>query len=137
MTFGALIVAVAAAPNLVTALVFIFPMGAASIAFIATANATLQLRADPAMRGRVMALYAIAFLGTTPIGSPLVGWISQTYSPRVALAVGGAATIAASFVTLRHHRRQHARDDAAAAERAEVTQLVVDDSEPGTQAGVA
>src|SRR5208282_3474761 len=80
-----------------SALVLIFPMGAASIAFIATANATLQLRADPAMRGRVMALYAIAFLGSTPIGAPLVGWISDTTSPRVALLVGGVATLAASL----------------------------------------
>ena len=94
MIFGVLILAVALSPDLATALVLIFPMGAASIAFIATANATLQLRADPSMRGRVMALYAIAFLGTTPIGSPLVGWISQVSSPRVALAVGGTATVA-------------------------------------------
>ena len=64
-------------------------MGAASIGFIATANATLQLTSDPAMRGRVMALYAMAFLGTTPIGAPLVGAIAQWTSPRVALLMRG------------------------------------------------
>ena len=48
------------------------------------------------MRGRVMALYAIAFLGSTPIGAPLVGWISDATSPRVALLVGGVATLAAA-----------------------------------------
>jgi len=141
--FGVMILAVALSPDLATALVFIFPMGAASIAFIATANATLQLRADPSMRGRVMALYAIAFLGTTPIGSPLVGWISQVSSPRVALAVGGTATIVASVVTRRHHQRQHRRADAdaaadAAAHAGSGADLVtVPESEPGTELGVA
>ncbi len=94
--FGFMIVAVAAAPSEVVALAALVLMGVGSISFIATANATLQLRADPAMRGRVMALYAIAFLGSTPIGAPLVGWISDTTSPRVALLVGGVATLAAS-----------------------------------------
>jgi MFS family permease len=131
MIFGTLILAVAGSPDLVTALVLIFPMGAASIAFIATANATLQLRAEPSMRGRVMALYAIAFLGTTPIGSPLVGWISQAASPRAALAVGGSATIVASLITRWHHRRQHEKAGTVA------PLAVVDDSEPGTELGVA
>jgi MFS family permease len=100
-----------------------------SIAFIATANATLQLRADAAMRGRVMALYAIAFLGTTPIGSPLVGWISQAASPRVALGVGALATVSASVVARTVHLRGHAR-------RMPLS-LPVEESEPGTAMGVA
>jgi MFS family permease len=70
-------------------------MGTCSISFISTANATIQLKADPAMRGRVMALYAIAFLGSTPIGAPLVGWIADVGNPRVAIMVGGVATLAA------------------------------------------
>ena len=127
--FGVLIAAVAVSPTLVVACAVLVPMGALSIAFIATANATLQLRADASMRGRVMALYAIAFLGTTPIGSPLVGWISQTTSPRVALGVGAFATVAASVVTRRRHLRDHAR-------RAQAP-LVLEESEPGTQMGVA
>jgi MFS family permease len=139
MAFGVFILALAGSPNLTTALVLIFPMGAASIAFIATANATLQLRADPSMRGRVMALYAIAFLGTTPIGSPLVGWISQAASPRVALAVGGTATVVASAVTRHHHRRQHQRDDAVALgpDGGVPPGEVVEEAEPGTELGVA
>ena len=126
--FGCLILGVALSPGLAAALVVIFPMGAASIAFIATANATLQLRADPSMRGRVMALYAIAFLGTTPIGGPLVGWISQAASPRVALAVGGTATVAASLVTRRRHRRENLR---------RVPPPLVEEAEPGSELGVA
>ena len=128
MAFGVLILAVALSPNLALACVAIVPMGALSISFIATANATLQLRADPSMRGRVMALYAIGFLGTTPIGAPLVGWISQASSPRVALAVGAFATIGASAVTLYVHRREHAR--AAVADALAAT-------EPATELGVA
>ena len=129
MGFGALIVGVALSPTLVVACIVLVPMGALSIAFIATANATLQLRAEPTMRGRVMALYAIAFLGTTPIGSPLVGWISQASSPRVALGVGALATVTASVVTRRVHLRDH--------QRRAVPAPVVDDSEPGTAMGVA
>ena len=104
--------AVAVAPTEALALVALVPMGACSISFIATANATLQLRADPSMRGRVMALYAIAFLGSTPIGAPLVGWISDTSSPRVALLVGGVATLAASLPLLVSSRRRAGGSDA-------------------------
>ena len=127
--FGVFILGVALSPSLAVALAVIFPMGALSISFLATANATLQLRSDPAMRGRVMALYAIAFLGTTPIGSPLVGWICQAASPRVALAVGAVATIAASVVTLVVHQRGHARSSPAS--------TAVETSQPGTAVGVA
>jgi len=104
-------------------------MGALSIAFIATANSTIQLQVEPTMRGRVMALYAMGFLGTTPIGAPLVGWISQTSSPRVALLVGAVATLVASTVTLLRHRHEHRRVEAMA--------RVVDELEPGTELGVA
>ena len=79
------------------AIVLLVPMGAASISFVATNNATLQLRADPAMRGRVMSLNAIAFLGSTPIGAPLLGYLSDVTSPRVALVVGGVGTLVASI----------------------------------------
>lgn len=103
LVFGGLLAGVAFAPSLLVASVLIVVMGAASIGFIATANATLQLQATPAMRGRVMALYAMAFLGSTPIGAPLVGAIAQWTSPRVSIAVGAAATLlAAATLTWRH-----------------------------------
>ena len=91
VVFGVAILAVALAPTQAWAIVLLVPMGAASIAFVATNNATLQLRADPAMRGRVMSLNAIAFLGSTPIGAPLLGYLSDVTNPRVALVVGGVA----------------------------------------------
>jgi MFS family permease len=96
VVFGCAILAVSLAPSQALALVLLVPMGAASIAFVATNNAILQLRADPAMRGRVMSLNAIAFLGSTPIGAPLLGYISDVTTPRVALALGGVATLVAS-----------------------------------------
>jgi MFS family permease len=98
LVFGVLLCGVAFAPSLVVVSVVIVIMGAASIGFIATANATLQLQAEPAMRGRVMSLYAMAFLGSTPIGAPLVGAIAQWSNPRIAIAVGGVATVLAAGV---------------------------------------
>ena len=104
LVFGALLAAVALAPTLLAADLLIVLMGAASIGFIATANATLQLTSDPAMRGRVMALYAMAFLGTTPIGAPLVGAIAQWTNPRVALLAGAVATVAAAGLLMWRHQ---------------------------------
>jgi MFS family permease len=129
IAFSVMIAAVALSPTLVVACVLLVFMGGLSIAFIATANSTIQLQVEPTMRGRVMALYAMGFLGTTPIGAPLVGWISQTASPRVALLVGAGATLVASTFTLFRHRHEHRRLAALA--------LVSDESEPGSELGVA
>jgi MFS family permease len=117
LVFGGLMAAVACAPTLAVASVLIVLMGAASIGFIATANASLQLGSDPAMRGRVMALYAMAFLGTTPIGAPLVGAIAQWSSPRVAILTGAVATVLAASVLMWRHeagRRRSGMGDLAA-----------------------
>jgi MFS family permease len=103
LIFGGLLAVVALAPTLVAAAIAIVLMGAASIGFIATANATLQLNAEPAMRGRVMALYAMAFLGTTPIGAPLVGAIAQWTSPRISLLSGAVATVIAAGLLMWRH----------------------------------
>lgn len=104
LVFGGLLAAVAFAPTLLAADLLIVAMGAASIGFIATANATLQLAAEPAMRGRVMALYAMAFLGTTPIGAPLVGAIAQWTNPRVAMLTGAVATVVAAGLLMWRHQ---------------------------------
>jgi MFS family permease len=96
MLMGVSILIAAAAPTYATEFVAIFLMGASAFAFIATANTTIQLTAAPHMRGRVMALYSIAFLGSTPIGGPIVGWISQQYGPRAGFAIGGIAAILAT-----------------------------------------
>ena len=92
---GAMSIALAAAPSVIAAALLLMPLGAASMAFLATMNATLQLNSSDAMRGRVMALYFVLFLGTTPIGAPVIGWIAETIDARAALAVGGVATLIA------------------------------------------
>ena len=119
LAFGALLGAVALAPTLTVAAILIVAMGAASVGFIATANATLQLSSEPRMRGRVMALYAMAFLGTTPIGAPTVGLIAEWTSPRGALLAGSLATLlAAGLLRWRHGARLRAADQEPSAELA-------------------
>jgi predicted MFS family arabinose efflux permease len=105
LAFGVLIIAAGAAPNLDTEIVVLIPMGALSIVFAAACNATLQLGSTDAMRGRVMALYSVVFLGTTPIGSPLVGWIAQAAGPRAAFYVAGGATVVGALAALWGLRR--------------------------------
>lgn len=117
--FGVFLAALALSPDLAVAAVVIVPMGALSIAFIATCNSTIQLRVDPAMRGRIMALYAIGFLGTAPIGSPLIGWLSQAASPRVALLVGAASAILPCAVLVLHRRSRRVGSEAPETEDAE------------------
>ena len=107
--FGIAILAVALSPSKAWAIVLLLPMGAASISFVATNNATLQLRAEPSMRGRVMSLNSIAFLGSTPIGAPLLGYLSDVTSPRVALALGGVATLLAMIPLFLLGARQRRR----------------------------
>ncbi|HEX9505342.1 MAG TPA: MFS transporter, partial [Acidimicrobiia bacterium] len=91
--FGVTICLAALAPSVGAFLVVSVLVGAGQIAFLATCNSLIQLRSDPAMRGRVMAVYMITLLGSTPIGGPLIGWISEQYGPRWGLAVGGIATV--------------------------------------------
>jgi MFS family permease len=86
----------AIAPNEAFAAVALVAVGACSIWFLATGNATLQMSSSPEMRGRVMALWTVAFLGSTPIGGPIIGWVAENASPRWALALGAAAALAAA-----------------------------------------
>jgi len=92
--FGAFMASVALAPSIIWAEILLVPTGAFSVAFMATANATLQLNSSQEQRGRVMSLYAMAFLGTTPIGAPLMGLIIGASNPRIGLLVGAALTVA-------------------------------------------
>jgi MFS family permease len=94
-----LALAVAAfSPVLALELVALALVGYASVSFLATGNTTLQLEAEPSMRGRVMSLWAVAFLGTTPIGGPLLGWIIAETNGRVGLAVGATACLLAAAI---------------------------------------
>jgi MFS family permease len=102
--FGVLILLVAVSPTLPVAVASLVAVGAASIMFLARANTTLQLTADPAMRGRVMALWTVAFLGSTPIGGPIIGWIGQHFGARWALSIGGVTCLVAAAYGAWQHR---------------------------------
>jgi MFS family permease len=98
--FGGSLAAVALSPTLVVAFVATVAMGACFSLLVASSAASLQLNAGAQMRGRVMALYATVFLGTAPIGGPLVGGVAQLLDARAALLVGAAAAAAAGLVGL-------------------------------------
>jgi MFS family permease len=117
LTFGTALGLAAAAPSLPMAVVALALVGAASITFLATGNTTLQLTSDPAFRGRVMALWAVAFLGSTPLGGPIVGLVADGISPRGGLALGAiACLIAAALGALALARGVRADGDRAIAE---------------------
>ncbi|MEO9326684.1 MFS transporter [Gordonia aurantiaca] len=110
--FGITIAAVALAPDLVTAIGALFLVGWLSVTFMSTGNATLQLNSEPHMRGRVMALWSVAFMGSTPIGGPLVGAIIEATDARVGLGVGAAACLAAALLAFLAHKRSREREPA-------------------------
>lgn len=112
IVFGGIHLATALMPTLVTTQIAMVFVGAASIRFLALGNATLQLAAAPEMRGRVMALWAVAFLGSTPIGAPIVGWVGEHVNPRVAMAMGASATLAAGILAYPALKRIAGRSDA-------------------------
>lgn len=97
LAFGLLALAAALAPSLAFEIPVLALLGAAAVSFAATINSSLQLAVEPRMRGRVMALYSVVFLGSTPIGAPLVGWLSETYDPRAALLLAAIAGLAAAW----------------------------------------
>jgi MFS family permease len=127
--FGMLELAAAAAPTLPLQVAALVPLGMVTVTFAAGVNSTLQLAVEPVMRGRVMALYSVVFLGSTPIGAPLVGWLAGSLGPRAGLVVGAVAALVAAagakaaFARVgepiapmpdRHTLRRHARAGVAA-----------------------
>ncbi|MCO5315700.1 MAG: MFS transporter [Solirubrobacterales bacterium] len=103
--FGVLALLAAAMPTLIAEIPVLALLGATSVSFAAAVNSTLQLAVSPEMRGRVMALYTVVFLGSTPIGGPLVGWISEIADPRLALVMAAASGIGAALVATRIQRQ--------------------------------
>ncbi len=99
--FGLAMAITALAPSLPIAFVLVAPMGACGSVFVTAANAVLQTRTEPEMRGRVMALYSVVFLGSTPIGGPLVGALSEAWGARAGLLAGAATSLGtAGFVAV-------------------------------------
>ncbi len=98
--FGGFTAAVGLAPSLPIEWVLMVGLGAVAISFAITANSTLQLNSSDPMRGRVMALYSVVFLGSTPVGGPIAGWVGQHLGPRVGLTGGGLIAVAAGLAGL-------------------------------------
>jgi MFS family permease len=81
-------------------------VGLTSLTMLTTANATMQLSIEPTMRGRVMALYMTVLMGGTPIGSPLIGWVGQSFGARWSLIVGGALTVLGTIGSVLYFSRR-------------------------------
>jgi MFS family permease len=108
VAYGAFVVAstaAALAPSYAWFAVLLIPVGLTALTVITTANSMVQLSVDPAMRGRVMALYLAVFMGGTPLGAPLIGWIGSAWGPRWTILVGsittGLAALAATMYLVR------------------------------------
>lgn len=93
------------APNSWVAYTFGLFLGVTSIAFLTSSTAIVQMRSAPEMRGRVLALQAMLFLGSTPIGGPIVGWVSQQFGARYAIGIGAVAALGAGIWGLAVVRR--------------------------------
>jgi MFS family permease len=91
--YGVAMALMAVAPNQIVAFVLAPALGMASIAFLTASTAIVQTESAPQMRGRVLALQAMLFLGSTPIGAPIVGWVSETLGARFGIALGAAAAL--------------------------------------------
>jgi MFS family permease len=115
--FAVTMLATALAPTLTMALIGMGLVGAASVTFQSIGNSTLQLGSEPHMRGRVMALWAVAFLGSTPIGGPIAGLVSQHFGGRAGLALGAVACLAAAALGAVAARREDKVSLAARAAR--------------------
>jgi MFS family permease len=115
--FAVVLGAAALAPTLWLELIALGLVGAASVGFLSKGNSTLQLAASPQMRGRVMALWAVAFMGSTPIGGPIAGWVSEALGGRAGLGLGALACAAAAalggLVLRRLHRASDGSDQPA------------------------
>lgn len=96
IAFGVLEAALGFMPNMASFMVLLVPTGFAVITFTSTALSTVQLGAGEEMRGRVLALYALVFIGGTPFGAPLIGWLGEHVGPRSTLVVGGLASLTIS-----------------------------------------
>jgi MFS family permease len=106
--FGGSVLLTAMAPTLLIAVACLLIVGFFSISFTTLGNTTLQLATEPSMRGRVMALWTVAFLGTTPIGGPAMGAVGEHAGARWALLVGGVAALSSAtlgLVVLRRTQR--------------------------------
>jgi MFS family permease len=129
--FGLFLTAFALAPGFQAA-GFVAPLvGAGAAAFLALSNSMLQVNAVAEMRGRVLALFSVAFLGSTPVGSPIVGWISEHFGPRAAALAGAASCVVAAVVAVVTYRLASARRRDLVEDREQALDRRVDPREVG------
>ncbi|OQQ37388.1 MFS transporter [Prescottella equi] len=103
--FGVLETAIGLVPSYVAVIVLLVPTGALVLTFSTAAMSILQMSVPSEMRGRVMGMYMLAFLGGTPLGSPLLGWLADAFDPRAPLVIGGAVSLVAALAAAGYVRR--------------------------------
>jgi MFS family permease len=99
-TFGVFASVAALMPTYQLFAVALIPVGLSSLTLMTSANATVQLSVAPQMRGRVMALYMAIFMGGTPVGAPIIGWVGGAFGPRWTILVGGLVSLVTALVAL-------------------------------------
>ena len=92
-------------------------MGLCVLTLLTSANQTIQLTTSPAVRGRVMSIYMMFLLGTTPVGAPVIGWVSDQWGPRTGIAAGGAAAVVSALAAMAWVRRHRCADLAYSSSR--------------------
>ena len=98
LAFGVLVIVAGSVPSYLAACVVMVPLGFAALTFTTAANSAVQLAVEPAVRGRVMGLYILLFLGGTPVGAPLLGLLAERFGGRAPLLVGGVVALVSVLV---------------------------------------
>lgn len=98
MAFGVFALVASVMPTYTLFAIALVPVGLASLTLMTAANSTVQMTTPPHMRGRVMALYMAVFMGGTPIGSPIIGWVGETFGARWTIALGGIVTLVTALL---------------------------------------
>jgi MFS family permease len=98
LLFGVLEMITGVMPTYWSFLMLLVPTGIVLLMFTTAANATMQMSVAPEMRGRVMALYMFVFMGTNPMGAPLIGWMGEQFGPRMSIVLGGLVSLLAAAV---------------------------------------
>ncbi|MFH8678197.1 MFS transporter [Streptomyces lydicus] len=96
MLFGALEITAALAPSFWIFAALLAPIGMVGLTINVTANSSVQMATDPLMRGRVMSLFMMVFMGGTPLGAPVVGWVTDAFGARIGFLAGGVISLTAA-----------------------------------------
>jgi MFS family permease len=131
LAFSVALFAATLAPSLWFEAVALMFCGAGMVTFLALGNTTLQLESAPEMRGRVMSLWSVSFLGTTPIGGPLVGYVAGSLGARYGLGIGAATALLVGIFGLKTVRRPKASAPPTASAPPDTGASVTSDADPG------